>query len=353
MSEAGGIDELRARLSRIADGLYRIDAEPECQLLRDPSSLDGVSAALASSVADAFDRIWTEYPALTEAVEQAPGDKSSLLATDVPDRIRRLDGDVLRILDAAKQVADAWQTALPRADQLRETLDAVEEDARTIGLGDDARLVSARRLVDHLGKQVARDPLSVDASPATTAVIEVAESISELVRLHGSLDADLSSARDLLASIGGAIDEGRTALERSRDRIKDPKGLLEPLDAEALDEGDLALRPWLARIEEEARAGRWLAAARGLQRWRQVADGWMHNAQRVAEANASPIAQRDQLRGLFDAYRAKAAATGRAEDRTLTDAAQAARAALFTAPCDLEEAERLVHDYARLVSATP
>jgi hypothetical protein len=353
VTEAGGVDELRARLSRVADGLYRIDAEPECRLLRDPSSLEGVSASLAESVADAFDRIWTEYPALTAAVDEAPGDKSSLLTTDVPDRIRRLDGDVLRILDAAKQIADAWRTALPRADQLRETLAAVEEDARTIGMADDPRMVNARRLVEHLGRQVARDPMSVDPQPATTAVVEIAEVVSELVSLHASLSADLVSARELLDEIVVTIDDGREALARSHDRVKNPKGLLEPLDAAALDDGDLALRPWLVRIEDEARAGRWLAAARGLQRWRTVADGWRHNAQRVVEANRSPVEQRDQLRGLFDAYRAKAAATGRAEDRTLTDAAQAARAALYTAPCDLEEAERLVHDYARLVSATP
>lgn len=353
MTEAGGVDELRARLSRIADGLHRIDAEPECRLLGDPSSLDGVSAGLAESVADAFDRIWTEYPALTEALEQAPGDKSSLLMTDVPDRIRRLDGDVLRILDAAKQIAEAWRTALPRADQLRETLAAVEDDARTIGMADDPRLGNARRLVEHLGKQVARDPMSVDPQPATTAVIEIAEEVAELVSLHGSLPTDLSAAKELLDTIVATIAEGRDALARSRDRVKDPQGLLEPLDAAALDSGDLALRPWLARIDDEARAGRWLAAARGLQRWRTVADGWLHNATRVVEANRSPVDRRDELRGMFDAYRAKAAATGRAEDRTLTDAAQAARAALYTAPCDLEEAERLVHDYARLVSATP
>lgn len=352
MASAGGVDEIQRRMSRIADGLVRIDAEPECRMLREPDALQGVSAALAATVADAFERIWSEYPVLSAAIDAAPGDKSSLLSTDVADRVARLDGDVLRILDAAKQISDAWRTALPTVDRLRETLDAVDAEARDIGLGDDERLVQARRLVDHLGKQIARDPLSVDARPASDAVVEVAEHVAEVSALRRSLPAELADAKVLVARIAALMVEGRDALDRARDRVEEPKGLLEPLDERLLDEGDLALRPWLRRIEDEAAAGRWLPAARGLQRWRTVADGWLHNAERVAAANGDPLSRRDELRGRFDAYRAKAAATGRAEDPTLAAAAQAAREALFTAPVDLEEAERLVQDYARLVSGS-
>ena len=66
----GAVAELQAMLSRAADGLYRIDAEPECRLLRDRDALDGVSATLAAGVADAFERVWVEYPVLSEALEQ-------------------------------------------------------------------------------------------------------------------------------------------------------------------------------------------------------------------------------------------------------------------------------------------
>ncbi|HVM08718.1 MAG TPA: hypothetical protein VM345_09655 [Acidimicrobiales bacterium] len=348
MSVGASIGELRATMSRVADGLYRIDADPECRLLRDPDSLDGVSEALARELTDAFERVWVEYPLLSEMLDAASPDAP--LPPDAANRVARLDDDVRRILGAADQVAEAWRTALPRADELRETLDAVEADARRIGLGDDHDLAHARRMVEHLGGQIARDPLSVDPSPATRQVVQVADRVAELARLHDSLPADLRDARATLTALADAIAAGREALTATRERIASPTGLLQPLDPAALDDGELALRPWLERVEAEAAAGRWLAAARGLQRWRAVADGWAANADRVVQANRAPVARRNELRGLLDAYRAKAAATGRAEGRTLTAAMQRARDALFTRPCDLEEAEELVQEYARLVS---
>ena len=61
------------------------------------------------------------------------------------------------------------------------------------------------------------------------------------------------------------------------------------------------------------------------------------------------VALRDELRGRLDAYRAKAAALGRAEDLVLDDAYGRARDALYVAPCDLDEATRLTEDYQRSI----
>jgi hypothetical protein len=57
------------------------------------------------------------------------------------------------------------------------------------------------------------------------------------------------------------------------------------------------------------------------------------------------LARRRELRGRLDAYRAKAIATGRAEDLALDELYQSAASVLYQAPCDLEEAERSVAAY--------
>ena len=61
--------------------------------------------------------------------------------------------------------------------------------------------------------------------------------------------------------------------------------------------------------------------------------------------------QRDELRGLLGAYRAKAAALGAAEDPALTSQYRHARDLLWTAPCQLAEADQAVRDYQRAVLA--
>jgi hypothetical protein len=67
------------------------------------------------------------------------------------------------------------------------------------------------------------------------------------------------------------------------------------------------------------------------------------------EAYAAPLRTRNDLRGLLGAYRTRAARSGRAEDPEITEAYRAARTILWSAPCDLVQAERLVAAYQHAV----
>ena len=60
--------------------------------------------------------------------------------------------------------------------------------------------------------------------------------------------------------------------------------------------------------------------------------------------------ERDQLRGLLDAYRAKAHGLGLDEDDDVTTAHEHAQGALYVAPTDLANARRLVARYQRLLT---
>ena len=88
-----------------------------------------------------------------------------------------------------------------------------------------------------------------------------------------------------------------------------------------------------ARLRAEEVAGRLAALA--------------ERAGRIRDREAGGIADRDELRGRLEALEAKARAQGRSEDRELDGIRRRAADALFTAPCDLEGAERLVEEYQR------
>jgi hypothetical protein len=68
-------------------------------------------------------------------------------------------------------------------------------------------------------------------------------------------------------------------------------------------------------------------------------------------AAAAQLDRRDELRGLLDAYKAKAAGLGGAENAELEAAYGRARDALWTAPCDLAVATAAVTGYQQAVLA--
>ena len=64
----------------------------------------------------------------------------------------------------------------------------------------------------------------------------------------------------------------------------------------------------------------------------------------------APLARRDELRGLLQAFRDKAASAGLAEHEQLDPRYVAARDLLWAAPCDLADAEALVDEYVRTIN---
>lgn len=80
-----------------------------------------------------------------------------------------------------------------------------------------------------------------------------------------------------------------------------------------------------------------------------AADGTRATAQKILTANETPYQSRNELRGLLDALKAKAAASGLAEDPQCTMLYGEARDLLYTAPCDLSGAGAAVSRYGALL----
>ncbi len=364
--------DLGAGVGRVADALYQIDAAPEFALARDPSRLRGQSAVLAKEAATKAAACWQAYPLLKEVVDRAEQaadqrDRAELErllgrhGVTLPDGTKTspaallasLETDVGKARAAAEKLAQAWREVLPRLDKASSTLAATAAKAADLGL-DEPELTKAKGLVERLSAAAAADPLTVNPAPAEEAVERARARVEQLGRQRSTLATDLDAARAELDVLARLIAQGREAVVATKERISDPEGLVQPLDPSEVDGsgpgGTSGLRPWLARIESEAAAGSWVTAANGLAAWQKAAADLRARAEAVVAANWRPLSQRNQLRGLLESYRVKAAAVGVGEDPELTARYRAARDALYVRPISLATAERLVQDYVRSVN---
>ena len=111
------------------------------------------------------------------------------------------------------------------------------------------------------------------------------------------------------------------------------------------------LRPDLAALDALAAAGHWALISPRLADWSRRARERIAALRDAAARNTAMLATRNELRGRLDAYQAKAARRGLAEDPSLAALAERARAALYTAPCDLGAARAAVNAYQDAVAA--
>ena len=351
---------VRDGITRLAQLLYEIDSKPELALVRDRGQLRGRSATVAEEAAGLVEGLWTRYPALSETGERldaalAKGDRQAvadlLHTTGAPALLRTLEADAQRASSLLEQLGTAWRNSVPRLDALRARLATAASTAETLGMPGDPELAAARTVVDDATAQATADPLGAEIDDAERLVQRVEERLSALARTKAGIGADLDAADALLEEIARLIAAGRGAREATEARIVDRGGLVPPLDPTELDTGDRALRPWLARIRAQARAGAWPAAAESLEQWREEAEALRARADAVAAANRAPLERRTDLRGLLDAFRAKAAALGLAEDPALTQRYRAAREALYAYRCDVRRAENLVREYGKAIES--
>ena len=351
-------EAVRERITRLAQTLYEIDSKPELALVRDRDHLRGRSAKAAEEAAGLVDGLWSRYPALSETGERldaalSGGDRqavaSLLQRTEAATLLRTLEADAERASSLIGQLGTAWRNAVPRLDALRARLTAAATTADTLGMPGDPELAAARTVVDDVTAQAAADPLGAQIDDAERLVQRVEERLSGLARTRAGIGGDVEAAEARLEDVARLIAAGRGAREAAEDRIVDPGGLVPPLDPAELDSGDRALRPWLARIRAQARAGAWPAAAESLEGWQEAAEALRARADAVAAANRAPLERRNDLRGLLEALRAKAAALGLAEDPALTERYRSAREALYAYRCDVRRAESLVREYGKAI----
>jgi len=212
----------------------------------------------------------------------------------------------------------------------------------------DADLTVAERLAQQLGSDVRRAAqLRADLS----ARRDLSGLVTRAAALRGeleTLDAERlqlfttwATLHDRLQALGQTEASVRQLAERCRDKIAHPPTLAIPSVA-AMGEPpgavDLHVMPWPA-----ARAVMSPVITK-LQRL----DAALAEARRRFQ---QPLDDRDDLRGLLQAFRDKADAHGFGEDAELEPMYRRAQSVLWAAPCDLAAARPLVDGYVAAVNA--
>ena len=251
--------------------------------------------------------------------------------------------EVEAVVAACDDTHRAVFTALaPLADRVRDALTTAHElDPDDTGT---ARLAGALAAVE---RALVHDPLALADRPVEDVLAPLAEALgpvlarcAELVVVRDGWTAALADLETALAPAAGLdwlrpSGAGRRARELIADADPPAPDPLPPLRAQ------LAALPGIPG---------WPARAAALQDLRVAVVALATAALRsAADAAAWLVDRRSELRGRFDAYRAKAARLGVVERPDVLAAGDRVHDLLRTRPCDLAAATVAVVEYQRLV----
>lgn len=264
------------------------------------------------------------------------------LAANLPEAVALVDELLAQVGRALDGTESTSQARFEQQVAIDADLDVAERLSQA--LGDQVRATAElRRALDRLTLTASTDPSGAELDDAAVETLR-----RDAARLRADLehiDAERTAALARLAEVRSTgLDhlrvlesDARAAVADSAEIVVSPPRLAVPsVDAIDVPGADVVDLPWpqarpivTAFVEKVDRVERALDT--------------------VIAANRAPRRERDDLRGLLQAYRQKAAAQGQAERADVDEAYRGARAVLWSAPCDLVEARRLVDDYQRLV----
>ncbi|MFF7677153.1 hypothetical protein [Actinacidiphila glaucinigra] len=321
-------------------------------------------------------RRWPTQSELRELTELLRGSGVTVSGGAVPEAARGLTGPArlserisleqllarmnewyAQVMDVVS-AADAVWSALPaRLDLLVAEAQRVRSLAESVGVrpgthpsGDD--LAGMLDSLAALRAEVVSDPLAFwsGGRPDTGRYDRAGRTLEEIRReveavLHVRDDADhrLMRLRDVLSRADRTLTEARSARVEVLAKIA-------ASEVPAVSGAPVALHEQLSAAVDFRRTGQWHRLSPLLDGLEQRADEELLRARESLTAVTAPLAVRAELRGRLDAYRAKVARHGMAEDPLLMERYDHARRLLWSAPCDLRAAENAVLRYQRAVA---
>ncbi|MDQ0748543.1 hypothetical protein QF034_002774 [Streptomyces africanus] len=258
--------------------------------------------------------------------------------------------------------ADAVWSALPaRIDLLAAELQRTRRLAHSVGVrpgehpaGDDLERIT--RTLTKLREQVVSDPLAFwqaaegssapgGGRPDTTvydrearALEDVRREIDAVLTVRQDAEKRIVRLRDVLSRADRTLAEARTARGEVLAKIA-------ATEVPVVSGPPTALQEQLAAAAEYRRQAQWHRLSPLLESLEQKAEDELLRARESLTAVTAPLAVRAELRGRLDAYKAKVARHGFAEDTLLVERYEKARRMLWSAPCDLRAAGQAVLRY--------
>jgi hypothetical protein len=244
--------------------------------------------------------------------------------------VARLDADTI-----------AGSGAADRIGPLRETLARCHDLAATLARHSGETEALTHQLEAALGGNAGPAALGKEVARIADAAETLERDLIKETSLRASVGRESASLAARIAELAAIETQVRTTAEKCRDKIATPPRLAVP-DVAAL--GPVPPIPYGPDAP-----GAWKATQAALTAYRERLE---RAAAALAEADrrfTAPLTERAELRGLAEAYQAKAAAAGLAEDPALGERFAALRSLLWRAPCDLAAARPLVAEYGRAV----
>ncbi|GGY64260.1 hypothetical protein GCM10010300_04280 [Streptomyces olivaceoviridis] len=342
----------------------------EARITRLWAYFDAYTAALRGAREIRARRRWSSREDLAELTEVLRGESvtvpgggngrlsESFSLSALVERMNELYATSLDMIVAA----DAVWSALPaRIDLLAAELQRTRQLAHSVGVrpgehpaGDDLERIT--RTLTRLREDVVSDPLAFwvpaegssapgGGRPDTTvydrearALEDVRREIDAVLTVRQDAEARLIRLRDVLSRADRTLAEARTARGEVLAKIA-------ATEVPVVSGPPTALQEQLATAAEYRRQAQWHRLSPLLESLEEKAEDELLRARESLTAVTAPLAVRAELRGRLDAYKAKVARHGLAEDPLLVERYDAARRMLWSAPCDLRVAEQAVLRY--------
>ncbi|HEY6792598.1 MAG TPA: hypothetical protein VI365_35330 [Trebonia sp.] len=309
--------------------------------------LDSVSALLSGPSV----RL-SRGPAPLGRRDLADGGVDMLTVPAAVAQMRREFGGVTEVVAAAEAV---WGEVGGLLDQAGTDLSRAASLAAA-GLSDDTLSARLAEVSTELSAQRATlntDPLSLwqDGHADTGAASRVRDRVTAVAAEVDATAKIRDGARQRINAMAGARTTAVAAWQdalhaRQRAAVKIADEFLPAVPA-----GYPGTAVERASLDALASAGQWQRLSAEIDRAERGVAAEIAAYRKAADDAESALSRREELRGMLQAYKAKAARLGGAEDFGLTERYDAARELLWTAPCDLGAAADAVAVYQQAILA--
>lgn len=272
--------------------------------------------------------------------------------------VARMNGLYAGALDMVVASDSVWSALPARIDLLAAELRRTASLAHSAGVrpgehpaGDD--LESITQELTTLRMQVISDPLAFwlpgpgsaapgGGRPDTTRYDRAARALEDVRREIEAVLAVRQDAEQRLVQLRDVLSRADRTLAEARSARGEVLAKIAASEVPAVSGPPTALQERLAAASDYRRHAQWHRLSPLLEALEREAEDELMRARESLTSVTAPLAVRAELRGRLDAYKAKVARHGLAEDPLLIERYDAARRMLWSAPCDLRVAEQAV-----------
>ena len=266
--------------------------------------------------------------------------------------VQRMTAAFNQITDVVGATERVWNEVTERLDEIASVLGPAQQQADDVADAElSGALAAAEAELRRIRGVLTADPLSLwyDDGVDMTGTDRVLRQARAAAARAGEVARLKQDADRRIAEMAAKVATARTSETDAAQAIAEAQQKIAADQLPALPATTEQLASRLAGLGAIKGAGRWQHLAAELEAIDNESAAAAAQWRAAGQAAQALLDRRNELRGLLDAYRAKAASRGAAENIELAALYQRARDLLRTGPCDLTNAGDAVRLYQRVV----